>query len=66
MTAPLDTLEALCRDGASFEEALEQIGFADSPMTITAQIFKYWQLLEIHHAFNASKSYFERMLAEGY
>jgi hypothetical protein len=62
MTAPLTILEALCRDGASFEEALELIGYADSPLTIAALLAKHWKLLEMEHAFNASRVYVEGRL----
>jgi hypothetical protein len=58
----LDRLEALCRDGATFEQALAQIGFADRPLGITALLFKYWKILEMEHAFNAAKIFYDRFL----
>ena len=58
----LDRLEALCRDGATFEQALAQIGFADSPITITALLFKYWQVLQMEHAFEAAKQFYDQYL----
>jgi hypothetical protein len=58
----LDRLEALCRDGATFEQALQQIGFADSPLSITALLFKYWKFLEMEHAYNAAKVFYDRYL----
>ena len=60
----LDRLEALCRDGASFEQALAETGLAEDPLSLTAQICKYWRQLEMEHAFDAARSYYDRLIAE--
>ena len=60
--SPLNALETLCRDGASFEQALTQIGFADAPLSVTATIFKYWKLLEMEHAFAAARKFYDQYL----
>ena len=58
----LDRLETLCRDGATFEQALAQIGFADCPLSITALLFKYWQVLQMEYAFEAAKQFYDQYL----
>ena len=58
----LDRLEALCRDGATFEQALAQIGFSDSPLTIVALLFKYWKILQMEHAFEQAKIFYDKFL----
>lgn len=59
-----ETLETLCRGGVSFEDALEQVGLNDSPLQITMMLFKYWKVLEMEHAHNAAKVYYDKLLKE--
>jgi hypothetical protein len=58
----LDRLEALCAAGATFEQALAETGLAEYPLSLTAQIFKYWRQLEMEHAFEAAKQFYDRYL----
>ena len=58
----LDRLEALCRDGATFEQALAETGFADCPLSITALLFKYWQVLQMEAAFEQAKIFYDKFL----
>ena len=62
MTSILETFEELCRDGASFEQALAETGLADAPLSITAAIFKFWRILEMEHAFASAQRFYDEYL----
>ena len=58
----LDRIEALCAAGATFEQALAETGLAEYPLSLTAQIFKYWQVLQMEFAFEAARNFYDRYL----
>jgi hypothetical protein len=58
----LARLEALCQQGLSFELALREVGLADTPLATSAMLFRYWKFLEMEHAYNAAKVFYDRYL----
>jgi hypothetical protein len=55
-------LEALCQQGLGFEQALHEVGLADTPLATSAMLFKYWKFLEMESAFNAAKRFYDQYL----